>query len=106
MRRLSAVVLAIGLVGLGGCAVQGTAPIEQRPLSQSHPRYAPPPGVQSQWDPNLGVYVLGGARNLYYRERTYYHWSNGWYWATSAQGPWQPTDSSGVPPGLYRRYPQ
>ncbi|MEX6503026.1 hypothetical protein [Pseudomonas zhanjiangensis] len=105
MSRLPATVLLVGLLGLAGCALQGPQPVGQGPLSQAHPRYAPPPGVQSQWDARLGVYVLTGARDLYYRERTYYRWNNGWSWATSVQGPWQPTDSSGVPPGLYRHYP-
>lgn len=107
MSRWLALVLAIGLSSLAGCAVQGMAPISQVPVvSKSHPRYAPPPGVGSHWDAGLGVYVVGGARDLYYRERTYYRWSSGWSWATNPQGPWQPTDSSGVPPGLYRRYAQ
>ncbi len=107
MNRWLVIGLAIGLSSLAGCAVQGTAPIGQVPVvSKSHPRYAPPPGVDSHWDGSLGVYVVGGARDLYYRERTYYRWSSGWSWATNPQGPWQPTDSSGVPPGLYRRYAQ
>jgi hypothetical protein len=106
MNRLLPIALVIGLSSLAGCAVQGTAPIGQLPTSTSHPRYAPPPGAQSQWDASLGVYVLEGGRHLYYRERTYYRWNNGWSWATNPQGPWQPTDSSGVPPGLYRRYAQ
>jgi hypothetical protein len=101
-----AIALAIGLSSLVGCAVQSTAPVSQLPVSKSHPRYAPPPGVQSHWDTGLGVYVVGGARDLYYRERTYYRWSSGWSWATNPQGPWQSTDSGGVPPGLYRRYAQ
>ncbi|UTW07346.1 hypothetical protein [Pseudomonas benzenivorans] len=104
MRRALPVIVLLGLTALAGCAVQGPAPISQAPIAKAHPRYAPPPGVQSHWDGSLGVYVLEGARDLYYRERTYYRWSQGWSWATSPQGPWQPTDSGGVPPGLFRRY--
>jgi hypothetical protein len=104
--KLLPIAAAIALLGLAGCAVQSTAPISQPTVSKSHPRYAPPPGAQSHWDGSLGVYVLEGPRDLYYRERTYYRWSNGWSWATNPQGPWQSTDSSGVPPGLYRRYAQ
>ncbi|WPC06640.1 hypothetical protein SBP02_07760 [Pseudomonas benzenivorans] len=106
MRRFFAVLLVLGLASLAGCAVHGPAPVTQAPVAQAHPRYAPPPGAQSHWDAALGVYVVGGARHLYYRERTYYRWHDGWSWATSPQGPWQPTDSGGVPPGLYRRYAQ
>ncbi|HBX54497.1 hypothetical protein [Pseudomonas sp. UBA2684] len=104
MKRLLPLALLAGLLTLAGCAVQSSAPISQLPVSKSHPRFAPPPGADSHWDGGLGVYVVDGSRDLYYRERTYYRWSGGWSWATNPQGPWQPTDSSGVPPGLYRRY--
>jgi hypothetical protein len=107
MKRGMQLVLALGLLSLAGCAVQQvSAPITQPSVTKSHPRYAPPPGVDSHWVGRLAVYVVAGARDLYYRERTYYRWNNGWSWATNPQGPWQPTDSSGVPPGLYRRYAQ
>nr|WP_298171723.1 hypothetical protein [uncultured Pseudomonas sp.] len=107
MKRLLTLALALALSSLAGCAVHSKAPISQNPTTtKSHPRYAPPPGAESHWDGGLGVYVVGGARDLYYRERTYYRWNNGWSWANSPQGPWRPTDSSGVPPGLYRRYAQ
>lgn len=107
MKHVLPLALAIALSGLTGCAVHSNAPISQNPvISKSHPRYAPPPGAESHWDAGLGVYVVGGARDLYYRERTYYRWNSGWSWSSSPNGPWQPTDSSGVPPGLYRRYAQ
>nr|WP_298139900.1 hypothetical protein [uncultured Pseudomonas sp.] len=108
MNRSIPVALAMALAALTGCTVHSSAPISQPPVvSKSHPRYAPPPGAESQWDAGLGVYIVGGARDLYYRERTYYRWNNGgWSWASNPQGPWRPTDSSGVPPGLYRRYAQ
>ena len=98
----------VGLLGLGACVQSpvATAPVTNPSGSSNHPRFAPPPGVDSQWDSGLGVYVIGGAPHLYYRERTYYRWNSGWSWASNPQGPWQPTDSSGVPPGLNRRYAQ
>ena len=98
----------VSLLGLGACVQSplATAPVTTPSGSSNHPRFAPPPGVDSQWDVGLGVYVVGGASHLYYRERTYYRWSSGWSWASHPQGPWLPTDSSGVPPGLYRRYAQ
>ncbi len=86
---------------MSGCAMQQTAPLSQKPApQQSHPRYAPPPGGNAYWDPALGVYVLKGSSQLYYRERVYYRFSGGWSWASSPNGPWQPTDSSGVPAAL------
>ena len=107
MKRYLPMILAVALMSLSGCAVHSSAPISQNPvISKSHPRYAPPPGAESHWDAGLGVYVVGGARDLYYRERTYYRWNSGWSWSSNPNGPWQPTDSSGVPPGLYRRYAQ
>lgn len=93
------------LLALGGCALQpGVAPRDDKPANaqQSHPRYAPPPGGNAYWDPTLGVYVIQGSTRLYYRERVYYRWNRGWNWASSPSGPWQPTDSSGVPAGLGR----
>ncbi|WP_394354758.1 hypothetical protein [Aquipseudomonas alcaligenes] len=74
--------------------------------AQTHPRYAPPPGGNSYWDARLGVYVVKGGGELYYRERTYYRWNHGWAWASSPQGPWQPTDIGGVPPGLGHKHAQ
>lgn len=66
--------------------------------------FAPPPGVKSHWDQRLGVYVLDGQSNMFYRQRTYYQWDNGWNWSTQPDGPWQATDSSGVPAGLGREF--
>jgi hypothetical protein len=106
MRSLLRGALLIGLLGLGACVQSPlvTTPVIYPSGSSNHPRFAPPPGVDSQWDARLGVYVVAGTSHLYYRERTYYRWNSGWSWASNPQGPWLPTDSSGVPPGLYRRY--
>ena len=95
------------LLALSGCALQpgvSQRDSEPAPKQQSHPRYAPPPGGNAYWDSALGVYVIQGADKLYYRERVYYRWSGGWAWASSPNGPWQPTDSSGVPAGLGRAF--
>jgi hypothetical protein len=113
MKGRAALVLASLL--LSGCAMQGGAPMlpgsgsgsgstSASTKSPAHPRFAPPPGGHSHWDSALGVYVLENAAQVYYRERTYYRWNNGWSWSSGAQGPWQPTDSSGVPAGLGRHY--
>ncbi|MBD9677261.1 hypothetical protein IB274_11170 [Pseudomonas sp. PDM18] len=77
------------------------APVAKRPT-----QFAPPPGGKGRWDASLGVYVIQGQKDLFYRQRTYYHWDNGWYWGVGPQGPWTETDSSGVPPGLTRKYAQ
>jgi hypothetical protein len=108
MSRLLRGVVLVGLLGLGACVQTplATAPVTNPSGSSNHPRFAPPPAVESQWDAGLGVYVVGGTPHLYYRERTYYRWNSGWSWASNPQGPWLPTDSRGVPPGLYRRYAQ
>lgn len=128
--------LALGLlVGLAGCATPPSSPEQPQPapvppapstqtpaprpsmpsippapkpptIMKAHPRYAPPPGGNCHWDNGLGVYVLERIPDVYYRERTYYRWDGGWYWSNGPQGPWQETDSSGVPPGLSRRYAQ
>jgi hypothetical protein len=102
------VAVLASLLGLAACThtPPNTTPSVNPSGSSNHPRFAPPPGVDSHWDAGLGVYVLSGTRHLYYRERTYFRWDSGWSWASNAQGPWRPTDSSGVPAGLQRRYAQ
>jgi hypothetical protein len=79
-----------------------------KPIPSSGPKtsssFAPPPGGNSHWDARLGVHVLDNVPNTFYRQRTYYRWNNGWSWALSPSGPWQDTDSSGVPPGLSRQF--
>lgn len=94
------------LLALGGCTLQpSVTPKGEQPVrQQNHPRFAPPPGGNAYWDPALGVYVLRTSGKLYYRERVYYRWDGGWNWASSLNGPWQPTDSSGVPAGLGRTF--
>ncbi|PWB30093.1 hypothetical protein DCO48_21550 [Pseudomonas sp. SDI] len=77
-----------------------------KPMPRTSASFAPPPGGASHWDPRLGVYVLEGQSNTFYRQRTYYRWNNGWSWSTNVQGPWQATDSSGVPGGLGRAFAQ
>ncbi|MDD0974610.1 hypothetical protein [Pseudomonas fontis] len=77
-----------------------------KPMPRTSASFAPPPGGASHWDPRMGVYVLEGQTNTFYRQRTYYRWNNGWSWSTNLQGPWQETDSSGVPGGLGRAFAQ
>lgn len=77
-----------------------------KPMPRTSASFAPPPGGASHWDPRLGVYVLEGKTNTFYRQRTYYRWNNGWSWSTNLNGPWQETDSSGVPGGLGRAFAQ
>jgi hypothetical protein len=109
LRRSSrALLLTTLLLGITACSLQpsqspGTASV---PSSKPHPHFAPPPQGHSHWDAQLGVHVLENAPALYYRERTYYHWNNGWSWAVQPTGPWQACPSSAVPPGLSRHYEQ
>ncbi|MBJ9975388.1 hypothetical protein IAE35_04745 [Pseudomonas sp. S75] len=77
-----------------------------KPLPRTSASFAPPPGGASHWDPKLGVYVLEKQPNTFYRQRTYYRYDSGWSWSLSPNGPWQTTDSSGVPGGLGRAFGQ
>ncbi|WP_052659131.1 hypothetical protein [Pseudomonas sp. LFM046] len=79
-------------------------PPKPAPRMKAHPRFAPPPGGNCYWDTGLGVYVLEGEDNIFYRERVYYRWDNGWSYSNGAHGPWTPTDASGVPAGLGRHF--
>jgi len=132
MYRAARITLLGLVVGLSACTVQPPVPQSQEPIpslpGKSQPgtphnvpqtappantpapgpktssHFAPPPGGNSHWDARLGVYVLDNATNTFYRQRTYYRWSNGWSWSLSPDGPWQETDVSGVPPGLSRQF--
>ncbi|WP_039804884.1 hypothetical protein [Azotobacter chroococcum] len=76
----------------------------QQSRGGNHPRYAPPPDVDAYWDNSLGVYVVKG-RPLYYRERLYYRWNDGWYSSGRPNGPWETVEGPSVPPGLRSRHP-
>ncbi|MBD8755137.1 hypothetical protein [Pseudomonas coleopterorum] len=80
-------------------------PPAPKPMPRTSASFAPPPGGASHWDPSLGVYVLEDQPDTYYRQRTYYRWNDGWSWATSPKGPWEATDTTGVPAGLGRKHP-
>ncbi|MGV6393930.1 hypothetical protein ACTUVN_003156 [Pseudomonas caspiana] len=129
MYRAAARITLLGLVlGLSACAVQPTGPRIQEPIQtlpgkpapgkpsapvtpkapaagpKTSTNFAPPPGGNSHWDARLGVHVLDDQTDTFYRQRTYYRWNNGWTWSTSRNGPWQETDSSGVPAGLGKQF--
>ena len=129
MYRAARITLLGMILGLSACAVQPTGPRSQEPIPtlpgkspasgkpgapqipkapaagpKTSANFAPPPGGNSHWDAKLGVHVLDDQTNTFYRQRTYYRWNNGWSWSTSPNGPWQETDSSGVPAGLSRQF--
>jgi hypothetical protein len=109
VRRGSRVMLLVTvLLGLSACSLQPhQAPGRiGAPSSKPHPHFAPPPQGPSHWDEKLGAHVLENTPAVYYRQRTYYRWNNGWSWAVQPQGPWQACASSAVPAGLSRHYGQ
>lgn len=77
-----------------------------KPLPRTSATFAPPPGGNSHWDARLGVYVLDDQSNVFYRQRTYFRWNNGWSRSISPNGPWEDTDIHGVPPGLGKQFGQ
>lgn len=79
-------------------------PKPPKPVPRTSATFAPPPGGPSHWDARMGVYVLDDQTNIFYRQRAYYRWDNGWSRAVSPNGPWEETDTSGVPPGLSRQF--
>ncbi|MEB0045385.1 MULTISPECIES: hypothetical protein [unclassified Pseudomonas] len=82
---------------------QPTTPIKSsKPVPRTSASFAPPPGGSSHWDAKLGVYVLEDQTDTFYRQRTYYRWSDGWSRSISPNGPWEATDIHGVPAGLGR----
>lgn len=83
--------------------VQPPKASQNRSTAKTHPRYAPPPHVAAHWDNRLGVYVVEG-QPLYYRERLYYRWNDGWYSSGRPNGPWESVEGPSVPPGLRNRH--
>ena len=128
MTALARITLLSLVLGLSACAVHRppaapsgpTIPPSTQPGSRpsgpvtgppkappsSSPTFAPPPGVASHWDGKMQVYVLDDQPDTFYRQRTYYRWSNGWSRSISPNGPWEDTDVHGVPPGLSKHYAQ
>ena len=126
MTALARLTLLSVVLGLSACAVQPPSPSTPPPLPDTRPvgkplppmpipkapkpvqrtsaTFAPPPGGNSHWDERLGVHVLDSQPNTFYRQRTYYRWNNGWSRGISPNGPWEETDTSGVPPGLSRQF--
>lgn len=123
MTAIARITLLSLVVGLSACAVHrpqsptgpvitpsGPASLPGKPSAPSKapvstsPTFAPPPGGQSHWDGRMSVYVLDGMADTFYRQRTYYRWSNGWSRSISPNGPWEQTDVNGVPPGLSKQY--
>ncbi|NWD78178.1 hypothetical protein HX890_29060 [Pseudomonas gingeri] len=84
----------------------GKPTVPGKPRPSSSPTFAPPPGGNSHWDGQMGVYVLDSQTNTFYRQRTYYRWDNGWSRSISPNGPWEDTDIHGVPPGLSKQFGQ
>ncbi|MFS0826437.1 hypothetical protein [Pseudomonas phoenicis] len=89
-----------------GTPKPGQPPAAPKTMPRTSASFAPPPGGASHWDPKMGVYVLEKQPNTFYRQRTYYRWNNGWSWSVNPEGPWQDTDSSGVPGGLGKAFAQ
>ncbi len=130
MTAIARITLLSLVLGLSACAVQRPGapgapplppatrptlppsapdkPIPQAPkaLPRTSATFAPPPGGASHWDAQLGVYVLDTQPNTFYRQRTYFRWSNGWSRSISPQGPWEETNINGVPAGLGRKFGQ
>jgi hypothetical protein len=111
-QRPAGMALAGLLLSISGCSLQPKVPvvsgpqtqIQGAPVGKTHPRFAPPPAVESHWDARLGVYVLDAERATYYRERTFYRWTGNWTRADTLHGPWERVERSAVPPALFRAY--
>lgn len=77
-----------------------------KPVPRTSASFAPPPNSNSHWDQKLGVYVLDDQTNTFYRQRTYYHWNNGWSRSVSPNGPWEDTNIHNIPPKLDKKFGQ
>ncbi|WP_313518720.1 hypothetical protein [Pseudomonas sp.] len=103
--------LSLGLLlPLAGCSMID----RQSCVAQSYPaavelpaEAGPPPRFgQGRWDPQLKMFVMNDAGDLYYRGQIYYRFAETWRWSDRPDGPWVEVDRAGVPDALASRYPQ
>ena len=102
---------ALGSLGLAACNhYYGGPPAHGR-------RYGGPPphapahgyrrkhhrsGVDPVFDTGLGVYVVAGLGNYFYRDN-FYRWHNdAWQISVHARGPWHAVADYAVPPRLFK----
>ena len=61
--------------------------------------------VNMTYDAGLGVYVVIGARDCYFHDDHYLRLArSGWEMSLSFGGPWQPSPTKSLPPGLAKKY--
>jgi len=96
MTAIARVTLISLVLGLSACAVHRPEPAPAPPIET-----LPPAGPASKPAPPATPQPPA-AKPM---PRTSYRWNNGWSGATSPQGPWEATDTTGVPAGLGRQHP-
>jgi hypothetical protein len=101
-----------GAVSLAAGAMLSACAYGPGPGGGGPPPWAPahgyrrkhPGGATLVYDTGLGVYVVAGMPGYYYIDDRFYRAVNGaWQVAVAIDGPWQPAEAGGVPPGLARR---
>lgn len=96
------------------CASLMLASCESLQISKVKPSQGPPPhapahgyrakqpdGVALVFDSGLGVYVVAGREDHYFKDEKYYRYRSGaWEVSVRLEGPWMPTSEDSLPPGL------
>lgn len=103
----AAVISAILLVS--GCAVY---PAHYHDEGYGPPPHAPAHGYRYKYqghdfvyDANLGVYLIIGYADYYFRDNFYYrHRDDGWYYSRQFDRDWQSYKQDKLPPGLVKKY--
>jgi len=113
MNKINRQVISSLLIGsvliVSGCAVY--------PAHDHHQGYGPPPHAPAHgyrakyhnhdlvYDAHLGVYIVIGLHDHFYRDGNYYkHARDGWYYSRYTDRDWGRYDERKLPPGLARKY--
>ncbi|OGT71260.1 MAG: hypothetical protein A2W76_05380 [Gammaproteobacteria bacterium RIFCSPLOWO2_12_47_11] len=105
---LGGILIAGTVLAVSGCAVYPAHP---------HQGYGPPPHAPAHgyrakyhdhdlvYDSHLGVYLVIGLQDHYYRDGYYYRYArDGWYHSRYIDRDWGRYDDRKLPPGLAKKY--
>ena len=108
-RKITGILLTGLLLFSLGCAVY---PAHHHDHGYGPPPHAPAHGYRAKYhghdlvyDSHLGVYVIVGLTDYYYRDGYYYrHSDDGWYYSKDLDRDWGRYDDRQLPPGLAKKY--
>jgi hypothetical protein len=98
---------------LGACYHYGAGPVAVRRPHHGPPPHAPahgyrhrhPGGAELIYDTGIGVYIVAGVVDHYFRDGRFYRYLDGsWTVSVGLGGPWNRVSIGAVPPGLQKKF--